>query len=310
MDSDTNERGEAWLGYALQEGIKHGLTDAREILAHATPEVLVAQLPPQLTTQLIAGSLKTGKLTPESVLEVAPPYTLAKHLEPAVLWECLTDAAEAANLVSVGGSASAAGRRWMGSILQHGIEQQIITPEDVVRHVPPVEWVKDAPPNVLSDMLSAGLAQGVFSAKLALVHLTPEVAAENCSPPLLWSCIAEAVAKAFGLHDTVAQSAETLQIPTGKLEKLLDRPEMRLDKKDNKPLDKGPLDHRSERHKISDSKPKIEPVLVKGATVTKSMPDDAESWENVVMPVSEDEVVEETTPGPPEPPRAAARPRT
>ena len=49
------ERGTGWLGYALQEGIKHGLTDAREMLAHATPEVLVAQLPRELTSQLIAG---------------------------------------------------------------------------------------------------------------------------------------------------------------------------------------------------------------------------------------------------------------
>ena len=78
---DSGERGTAWLGYALQEGIKHGLTDAREMLAHATPEVLVAQLPRDLTTQLIAGALKTGRLTPESVLEVAPPTVLAEHLE-------------------------------------------------------------------------------------------------------------------------------------------------------------------------------------------------------------------------------------
>src|ERR1700761_2655410 len=73
MDGDTGERGTGWLGYALQEGIKHGLTDAREMLAHATPEVLVAQLPKDLTTQLISGALKTGRLTPESVLEGAPP---------------------------------------------------------------------------------------------------------------------------------------------------------------------------------------------------------------------------------------------
>src|SRR5947207_5613176 len=101
MDKDDSERDSAWLGYALQEGIKHGLTDAREMLAHATPEVLVAQLPKHLTTQLIAGALKTGRLTPESVLEVAPPAQLAQHLEARVLWQCLADAAEAANLVSV-----------------------------------------------------------------------------------------------------------------------------------------------------------------------------------------------------------------
>jgi hypothetical protein len=320
MDGKRNERGDAWLGYALQEGIKHGLTDAREILAHATPEVLVAQLPPQLTTQLIAGSLKTGKLTPDSVLEVAPPYTLAKNLEPAILWSCLSDAAEAANLVSVGGTASAAGRRWMGSILQHGIDQQLITPEDVVRHVPPVEWVKDAPPNVLTDMLAAGLSQGVFNAKLALVHLTPEVAAENCSPPLLWSCIAEAVSKAFNLHDAGTQASQTLQKATAQLDKQdksnkeraaadKERAERERAERERAERERADRELRSDRHKI-ESKTKLEPVVVKGAAVTKPLPDDAESWENVVMPVSDDEVVEETSPGPPEPPRAAARPRS
>jgi hypothetical protein len=285
MDGEKNEHGIAWLGYALQEGIKHGLTDAREILAHATPEVLVAQLPPNLTTQLIAGSLKTGKLTPESVLEVAPPYTLAENLEPAILWSCLVDAAEAANLVSVGGTAAAAGRRWMGDILQHGIEQKIITPEDVVRHVPPVEWVKDAPAIVLSEMLASGLAQGAFNATLALKFLTPEVAAENLSPPLVWACIAEAVGKAFRLGDARDQASSTLQ-----------KASAHMDKKDKK------------EKKSAASEAKIEPVVVKGAQVTKPMAEDAESWENVVMPVGEDEVVEETSPGPPEPPRAAARP--
>src|SRR3954471_16801157 len=130
MDGDSGERGTAWLGYALQEGIKHGLTDAREMLAHATPEVLVAQLPRELTTQLIAGALKSGRLTPESVLEVAPLQALAEHLEASVLWSCLRDAAKAANLVSAGGTASAVGKRWMGDILGRAISDKLLTPDD------------------------------------------------------------------------------------------------------------------------------------------------------------------------------------
>ncbi|MCA1665153.1 MAG: hypothetical protein LC659_12945, partial [Myxococcales bacterium] len=141
MDGN-GERGTAWLGYALQEGIKHGLTDAREMLAHATPEVLVAQLPRDLTSQLIAGALKTGRLTPESVLEVAPPAVLAEHLESNVVWSCLRDAAEAANLTTVGGSASAGGRRWMGDILGRAIAEGLTSADDVIKNVPPQEWVK------------------------------------------------------------------------------------------------------------------------------------------------------------------------
>ena len=201
-NGDSSERGTAWLGYALQEGIKHGLTDAREMLAHATPEVLVAQLPRELTTQLIAGALKTGRLTPESVLEVAPPTVLAEHLESNVVWSCLRDAAEAANLTTVGGTASAAGKRWMGDILGRAIADGLTSADDVVSHVPPHEWVKDAPPARALGDAGARPVQGRRSiAKLALEHLTPEVMAENLSPPLVWACIVDAAQKTFNLGD-------------------------------------------------------------------------------------------------------------
>jgi hypothetical protein len=270
MDGDTSERGTAWLGYALQEGIKHGLTDAREMLAHATPEVLVAQLPRELTSQLIAGALKTGRLTPESVLEVAPPTALAEHLEASVLWSCLSDAAEAANLTTMGGTASAAGKRWMGDILGRAITEGLASADDVVRHVPPAEWVKDAPPNVLAEMLAAGLSKGTFDAKLALAHLTPEVLAEHLSPPLIWKCIAEAVSRAFQLGDARMQASETL-----------------------------------EKAAASMSAAKLEAMVVRQSPIVSRPLPASDSWDET--PIADEEVLEETHPGqlPPEPPIAA-----
>jgi hypothetical protein len=271
MDGDTGERGTAWLGYALQEGIKHGLTDAREMLAHATPEVLVAQLPRELTSQLIAGALKTGRLTPESVLEVAPPAALAEHLEASVLWSCLSDAAEAANLTTVGGTASAAGKRWMGDILGRAIAEGLASADDVVRHVPPHEWVKDAPPNVLAEMLAAGLAKGTFDAKLALAHLTPEVLAEHLSPPLVWKCIAEAVQRAFQLGDAHAHVSDTL-----------------------------------EKAAASMSAAKLEAMVVRQSPIVSRPLPEHDSWET---PIADEEVLEETTSEqlPPEPPIVAKK---
>jgi hypothetical protein len=279
MDGETGERGTAWLGYALQEGIKHGLTDAREILAHATPEVLVAQLPRDLTTLLIAGSLKTGRLTPESVMEVAPPMILAEHLEATILWSCLSDAAEAANLVASGGSASAAGRRWMGDILGRAITDGLMTPDDVVRNVPPAEWVKDAPPQVVSEMLAAGLSKGTFDAKLALAHLTPELLAEHLSPPLVWKCIAEAVAKNFHLGDVDSHATDTLA-----------------------------------RAAASMSASKLEAMVVRQSPIVARKLPDSDSWEAASLSddAVEEEVIEETDAGqlPPAPPKkkAAASP--
>jgi hypothetical protein len=251
------ERGTAWLGYALQEGIKHGLTDAREMLAHATPEVLVAQLPRELTSQLIAGALKTGRLTPESVLEVAPPSVVAEPPESTVVWCCLRDAAEAANLTTVGGTASAAGRRWMGDILGRAIADGLTSAEDVVKHVPPPEWVKDAPPHVISAMLAHGLAKGVFDPKLALEYLTPEVMAENLSPPLVWKCIVDAAQKTFGLGDAASQAADTL-----------------------------------EKAAASMSAAKLEAMVVRQSPIVSRPLAESDSWEPNA--VSDDEVIEET----------------
>jgi hypothetical protein len=267
MDGN-GDRGTAWLGYALQEGIKHGLTDAREMLAHATPEVLVAQLPRELTSQLIAGALKTGRLTPESVLEVAPPSVLAEHLESNVVWSCLNDAAEAANLTTVGGTASAAGRRWMGDILGRAIAEGLTSADDVVKNVPPPEWVKDAPPHVISAMLAHGLAKGVFDPKLALEYLTPEVMAENLSPPLVWKCIADAARKTFGLGDAAQNASDTL-----------------------------------EKAAASMSAAKLEAMVVRQSPIVSRPLPDSDSWEPNA--VSDDEVIEETTSEqlpPPEPP--------
>jgi hypothetical protein len=279
MNGDSGERGTAWLGYALQEGIKHGLTDAREMLAHATPEVLVAQLPRDLTTQLIAGALKSGRLTPESVLEVAPPHALAKHLEAGILWSCLRDAAEAANLVSAGGTASAAGRRWMGDILGRAIADGLLGAEDVVRHVPPAEWVKDAPPQVLSAMLAAGLAKGSFDAKFALTHLTPELLAEHLSPPLVWKCLAEAVARNFQVGDAHSHASDTLA-----------------------------------RAAASMSASKLEAMVVRQSPIVNRKLPEGDSWEEAAAlsddAIADEEVIEETSPGqlPPAPPKKKLAP--
>jgi len=274
MNGDTGEHSTAWLGYALQEGFKHGLTDAREMLAHARPDVLVAQLPRELTTQLISGALKTGRLTPHSVLEVAPPMVLAEHLEPSVLWGCLSDAAEAANLTSVGGTPSAAGKRWMGQILGRGLADGLLTPDDVVRHVPPAEWVKDAPPRVLADLLAAGLARGTFDAKLALEHLTPEVLSENLSPPLLWKCIADAAQRAFNLGDARAHAADTL-----------------------------------EKAAASMSAAKLETMVPRQSPLGSLPMSNNDPWEPTAIADDEAEVLEETSPGqlPPEPPAPASK---
>ncbi|HEX9102391.1 MAG TPA: hypothetical protein VF997_09315, partial [Polyangia bacterium] len=170
-------------------------------------------------------------------------------------------------------TASAAGRRWMGDILGRAIADGLTSAEDVVKHVPPPEWVKDAPPHVLSAMLAHGLAKGVFDPKLALEYLTPEVMAESLSPPLVWKCIADAAQKTFGLGDAASQASETL-----------------------------------EKAAASMSAAKLEAMVVRQSPIVARPLSEHDSWEPNA--ISDDEVLEETTSEqlpPPEPPASAKK---
>jgi hypothetical protein len=198
-----------WLGFALEEGLKLGITDAQEVIAFATPDVLVAQLPHEVTTELLTRSLAAGSITPASVLESAPPSVLAEHLESEILWRCLVEAATRAQLVQKGGASNDDAKTWLGSILQHGLDSSLITPQDVIKFVPPAEFVRDAPLAIMAEMIRSGLTKGNFDPELVLVHLTPRVMAENLQTSLLWACIADAVTRHFeiGAHPSQPQPA-------------------------------------------------------------------------------------------------------
>ncbi len=194
-----------WLGFALEEALRHGVAEAHDVVVHATPEILVAQLPRDVTTQLLSRALDAGALSPASILETAPPLLLAEHLEPEVLWHCLADAAARAQQISAqNGSASDGGKRWLASILQRALDQALLTPADLLRFVPPAEFVRDAPLAVVAEIIRTGLNKGAFNPDLVLVHLTPKVIAENLQPRLAWQCIAEAATNKFELHHEAA----------------------------------------------------------------------------------------------------------
>lgn len=194
-----------WLGFALEEGLKLGITDAQEVIAFATPDVLVAQLPHDVTSELLTRALAAGAITPGSVLETAPPNVLAEHLESEILWRLLVEAATRAQLVQKGGASNDDGKAWLGSILQHALDNALITPQDVMKFVPPSEFVRDAPLAVMAEMIRTGLTKGNFDPELVLVHLTPKVMAENLQTSLLWACIADAVQRHFEIGATPSQ---------------------------------------------------------------------------------------------------------
>jgi len=201
-----------WLGFALEQAFERGLYEAKDVLGHATAEVLVSQLPQEVLVALFSRALASEALTPRHVLETAPPSLLAEHLEPDVMWRCLNEIADRAGLSQKGGARSETGRQWLAATLQGALETELLTAADVLRHLPPSEFVKDTPLPVMAELIKAGLLGGKFDPHLILAHLTPHVIAENLETSLVWMCISEAVMARFELGNTAPRRDDTGKI--------------------------------------------------------------------------------------------------
>jgi hypothetical protein len=193
------DRHRPWLGYALEESLRRSLYSAKDVIAHASPEVLVAQLPPQLISELIARALASGTFSPAQVIETAPPELMAAYLDPALIWHCLRDVADRSGLSKKGASRAAPARQWLAAVLQRALESELISAADVLRFLPPSELVSDSTRAVVAELIKNALVRGSFDAGLVLQHLTPSVIADNLEASLAWACISEAVTRGFDI---------------------------------------------------------------------------------------------------------------
>ena len=98
-----------------------------------------------------------------------------------------------------------------------GLEREIFAPADVTRHIPPGEWVKDVPLEVVAKMIASGLTRPQFDPRLALEHLTPQVIGEFVAPSLSWGLIDEGAVRSFELsaakHSTPRPSIRPPSLP-------------------------------------------------------------------------------------------------
>jgi hypothetical protein len=193
------DRHRPWLGYALEESLRRSLYSAKDVIAHASPEVLVAQLPPQLISELIARALASGTFSPAQVIETAPPELMAAYLDPELIWRCLKDVADRSGLSKKGASRAAPARQWLAAVLQRALESELISAADVIRFLPPAELVSDATRAIVAELIKNALLRGTFDPGLVLQHVTPTVIADNLETSLAWACIAEAVTRGFDI---------------------------------------------------------------------------------------------------------------
>ena len=204
MMSEQIEKRQAWLSSVYNSAIKHGVFSPADVLTHVTPEVLALDLPKELVVRLFDLAFEAGKMTPLAVLGVAPPSTLVKYVAPVILWGAVRAAAARQGIAGptdngVNKSGKSPVRAWLTEVVASALEKGIITAADVTRHIPPSEWVRDVPVDVVARLISAGLSKVQFDPRLVLEVLTPQVIGEFVTPFLAWGLIEEGAVRAFDL---------------------------------------------------------------------------------------------------------------
>ena len=92
-----------WMTTILAEALVLEIMDPPHIIKHTTPTVMAEGLPRDLLSEVLAAGLDAGGFDPPLVVEVVKPNNFAVHLDFALLWDCVEDAA---NQKLLGGEAA------------------------------------------------------------------------------------------------------------------------------------------------------------------------------------------------------------
>jgi hypothetical protein len=98
------EARQRWFARMMESGLEQKIFAPSDVLAHATPDVLATNLPPELLSKVLSASLAAGAMTPERVLETVTPDVMSQHLPHDVLWDCIARGAERAGVTGSGKS--------------------------------------------------------------------------------------------------------------------------------------------------------------------------------------------------------------
>lgn len=96
----TKDQRQAWFARVMESGLENQVFAPSDVLAHATPDVLANNLPPDLLSKVLSASLAAGTMTPERVLETVTPDVMSKHVPHDVLWACIAAAAARAGVTN------------------------------------------------------------------------------------------------------------------------------------------------------------------------------------------------------------------
>ena len=187
-----------WFTEVVTSALKQGVIKPKHILAHAKPDILSQHLPADLMGKVLDASLRAKAMTPEGVLQVVTPKLLAAHIPLKIVWDCIVQDGEASGLKGNGGSGSPAQKEFLRVALSQGLDNKVLTPEDIVRHANPDVLASELPVSLKAKLLQAGLDAATMTPSLVVETIGTKALAEQVPVPVLWACIHEAGTKAVG----------------------------------------------------------------------------------------------------------------
>jgi hypothetical protein len=183
-----------WFTALVQAGLETRFLSERDVLAHATPAVLIASLPRDVLAVVFDSALGSGKMSPESIVSTVSTETLVEHAPPSVVWACLATAAERKGLATHGATEvgdAATVTEMLRRGLTAGLSLGVLTPADVVREVTPKILLAQFPDALSIKLLEASLSSGAMSPNLVVDTLGAEALAKH-APVQIWACVAVA----------------------------------------------------------------------------------------------------------------------
>lgn len=181
---------EQWFSDVLRAGLETRILAEPDILAHATPAVLIGSLPKDVVVRLLDATLATGTMSPEAVVRTATPDLLAAHVPQPVIWECLAAAAQRAGFAGDGLPEAAGAREFLRRALDHALTHGITTPKDLIEDVDAAVLGHHFPDALKTKLLEASLAAGKMNPELILETLGTEAITAHAPTHIIWACLA------------------------------------------------------------------------------------------------------------------------
>ena len=183
----------SWLSELLRAGLETKVLSEADILAHATPAILIASLPREVLATVFDSAMTSGTMSPEELVRTATPDTIAAHVPPRVIWTCFAAAAERAGIPSPKPAADqTASRELLRRVLTVGLTAGVIAPKDIVRHVDAKVLAHALPDALTQKLLEASLSAGKMNADLVVETIGIDGITAHAPVHAVWACVAGA----------------------------------------------------------------------------------------------------------------------